>query len=604
MNATSRAPSAALIRVLLVGDDPSDRQLITDLLDAVPTARFLIDWAKSLADGLDHLRNAAFDVCLLDPLLPDGDGLDLLASADVLGLMLPIIVLTDEPSAQQDHRALSLGASAFLDKGKLDPSMLERVIRYAVHQQKIAGGLARRVLLDEATGLIGATLYRDRLERALAFARRHNSEVAIMLIDLSFVADQHDGDSLPDVVLANCGRRLAGDLRRTDSIARLSEHRLALLVEGIHSLHHAATVARKVLRKLREPIVTQGRTIDVVPSMGVAIYPREASDSDHLMRQAESAMRRAIAEGDGCCRFGSERVDFEAREGMVIERAFSIAFERRELRLRFHPEVHLNGNQNGLACEIFWRHPEQGWLPLDSSLAETDDEVLISGLTDWALASAGRQLMAWEKKGLKQTRLSLALPFRRRLALPLMEHAVQGQVRSEGFAPDRVVLDLQESLIAADARRGSTDLMSLRSTGIRLAFDGFGQGQIAFQDLCHDVLDCLKLAPGLCEGLPGPRRGEKLAQALIDFGHGLGLKVLAKGARDQQQVGLLRRFGCDAVQLSAFPPMSADGATAWLHTIAKKPAACDARPIPAPEVLVPKITARQERHQNHDSEPS
>ncbi len=604
MNATSPAPSTALFRVLLVDDDPSDRQLVTDLLDAVPTARFLIDWTRNLADGLDQLRNAAFDICLFDPHLPDGNGLDLLASADVLGLMLPMIVLTNEPSVQQDHRALSLGASAFLDKGKLDPSMLERVIRYAVRQQKIAGGLARRILVDEATGLISATLYKDRLERALVFAHRRNSEVAVMLIDLAFAADQHDGNCLPNAVLANCGRRLAGELRETDSIARLSEHRLGLLVEGIHSLHHAATVARKVLRKLREPVVIEGRTIEINPSMGVAIYPREGRDGDHLMRQAETAMRRVITDGAEWCRFGSERIDFEAREGMVIERAFGIAFERRELRLRFHPEVYLKGHQNSLACEIFWRHPDRGWLPLDSSLAETDEEVLIKGLADWAFASAGRQLKAWDKEGLKPKRLSLALPFCHRLALAPIEQAVRDQVQSEGFAPDRIVLDLQENLIATDTRRSNADLMSLKATGIRLALDGFGHGQIAFQNLCHGVLDSLKLAPDLYQELPGAASSERLIQALIDFGHGLDLMVSAKGARDQRQFALLKRLGCDAVQLSAFPPMSAEGATAWLHAIAEKPATSGAGPLPAPEVFVPKITGRQERLQNVEPERS
>ncbi|MGI9504201.1 MAG: EAL domain-containing protein, partial [Geminicoccaceae bacterium] len=225
-------------------------------------------------------------------------------------------------------------------------------------------------------------------------------------------------------------------------------------------------------------------------------------------------------------------------------------------------------------------------------------------LADWAFASAGRQLKVWDKEGLRLTRLSLALPFRHRLALPHMEQAVRDQIQSEGFAPDRIVLDLQENLIATDTRHSNADLMSLKATGIRLALDGFGQGQIAFQNLCHGVLDSLKLAPGLCEGLPGAPPGERLIQALIDFGHGLDLTVSAKGTRDQRQFALLKRLGCDTVQLSAFPPMSAEGATAWLRTIAEKPAVSGAKPLPSPEILVPKITIRQERHQNVDPERS
>lgn len=601
MNATPRAPSTALIQVLLVGDDPCHHRLVTDLLDSVTARRFSIDWARTAIDAMDRLRQGRFDICLLDADLPDGDGLDLLASADALGLPLPVIVMADMPSNDQVRRALTLGAAACLGKGMLDPSTLERTIRFAIRQRQVTTGLARQAFRDEATGLISRALYRERLDRALAFARRRDREVAVIMIDLT-LKGVHDHDyGRTDGVIAEAGRKLAADLRETDSIARLSERCLGLLIEGLRSLDQAAMVARKLLRCLRTTIAVEGDPIAVTPSLGIAIYPREGGDGDLLMRQAEAAMRRAIGEGPGGCRFASEHVDGEARASMVLERAFRLAFERRELRLRFHPDVCLTGRRNGFGGVIVWHHPDQGWLPLDHRLAETDDAVLIKGIADWALASAAEQLWAWRQEGLDQVRLALAFPFRRPPALRLLDQAIRDRLgtRSADAAgsleaarpldPERIELELHEDLIVEDARRGSPHLAGLKASGVNVALDGFGQGHLGIPDLRHDLLDRLKLAPSLCRDLPKDGPDDRLVRALVAFAHGLDLEVMAKGARDQRQFTFFKQLGCDAVQLCSIPPMSAEAATTWLKMMAKRPPIGTlGRAVASPEILIPK----------------
>ena len=592
MNATSRAPSTALIRVLLVDNDLGDRKLVTDLLDQIQGTRFLIEAVGALTDGRDRLEHARYDVCLLALNLPDGDGLDLLASMEVLGPTLPVVALADCASIEQDRRALALGASGFLDKNQLDPATLERAVRYGIHQHEIAAGLARQALRDEATGLISPALYRDRLDRALAFARRRDREVAVMMIDLAFDPKLERDDRLTDAVLAKVGKQLAGELRETDSIARLAERRLGLLIEGMRTPNHAAMVAKKVLRRLRTGFDVEGRAIDLVPSMGIAIYPREGGEGDLLLRRAESALRQALAEGGGCCRFSSERIDHEARAEMVQEKAFAAAFERRELRLRFHPEVHFGAGRTGLAGEVFWRHPDQGWLPLDARLAVSDDETLIKGIVDWALAAAAEQLLAWEQRGLKRPRLTLSMPFRRRPTLALLKKAVLAQVTPRQIAADRIELEIAEDLVLADIRHGFSDLAELKATDVRLALDGFGQGRVAIQDLGSDVLDSVRLAPGLCRRLAEDDRAKTLIRALVNLGHDLGLSVTAKGARDHHQFALLKQLGCDALQLAAaLPPMNAAAAASWLRT---RPPGLEGK-VPTRAARSPEIIAPGDR---------
>lgn len=595
MNATSRAPSSTLVRLLLIDASPDDRRLISDLLDSIPATRFLVDCAPTPADGLDRLQRAEHDACLLDLHLPDTGGLEMIASVESLGRQLPIVVLADRSASDLDHQAMILGAAAFLDKSLLDPATLDRTLRYVIHQRKVMTGLARQAFWDETTSLVSRALYQDRLNRALAFARRRDRQVAAMMIDLAFDPD-HDHDEMTiDAALAAAGRRLIGGLRETDSVARLADRRLGLLIEGMHTLDHAATVARKALRTLRAPLDVDGASISVTPSIGVAVYPHEGGEGDMLMRRADAALRRAVAEGGGCCRFASDRIDCEAREVMVLEKAFTTAFEHRDLCLRFHPEMQVAKRIPLLAAEVFWRHPDRGWLPLGDTQADSDDETLIKGITDWSLAAAAEQLLIWRREGLELPRLSITIPFRHISTLSFLERTVTEEIVPRKIAPDRIELDLHGSLILGDAKIGSADLVRLEATGIRLALDAFGKGRIAIQDLRHDLLDSLKLAPELYRDLPMPNddRGETLLGALIDLGHHLGLTVTAKGAANQHQFDLLKRLGCDAVQLAALPAMSASAADTWLRTLSADDSshALKRGTLPA-EILVPKTPTR------------
>jgi diguanylate cyclase (GGDEF)-like protein len=559
----------------------------------IADTRFHIDWARGMTEGRERLAQASFDICILNLANPDGASLELLASTNTLLPTLPIIALAESPTPEQDRQAQSLGAAALLEKDKLDPASLGRTIRYAIHQRKAITNMARHAFVDEPTGLISPALLRERLERALAFARRRDREAAVMIIDLDLECGVELKDSLVDQALRVIGQRLSAELRETDSIARLSKQRLALLIEGTSNLDQIATVARKVMRRLRSPIEIESLPISPAPSMGVAIYPSEGGDGDRLIREAETAMRRALAEGGGCFRFSSERIDHAANEGLVLSKAFASAFGHRELRLRYYPDIALTSGMNGLGCEVAWRHPDKDWLLLGSTFASLEDETLIKGVADWALASAAEQLSIWNRLDINFRHLSLALPFHRSPTLALLREAVMRQLKARAISPEMIELDLPASLIIDDVRRGGSDLAALKATGVRLAFDGFGDGRFAIDDLQQHALDSIKLTPSLCADLPNDQRHVSALRALINLGHDLGLGVTAKGARDQRQFSILKRLGCDSVQLSNdLPPMSADAASVWLRTTGATPADdAPMQPVP-PEILVPGVRSK------------
>lgn len=560
MNAMPRAPSGEPVRVLLVDDDSALHRLLADLLDSRPTIRFVIDRAKAFEEALDRARHGRVDVCLLDVGQTGRKGLEFLEALAAQGLMLPTIVLADERSATLDREAMALGAVAFIDRDRLDAPGLERTIRYGMHQQDRARRLARGVLEDQATGLISQTLYRDRLNRAIAFAERHRRQVAVIIVDLAIAK----GREQP--VLTEAGRCLTRALRVTDTVARLADRRLALLVEGVRRSDHVALVVRKVQRLLTDLVEAEPGDHAGRPSIGVAIYPSEGLNGETLMRRADMALRRAMADGGSRFRFASERVDLEANESMIMEKAFREAVRRRELRFRFHPEMHLKEQATSLAGEVFWFHPDRQWLSISTVRKHVEIEPPIAEIMDWMLAAAAERLSAWDGLGLAEARLSITCPFGQPSVIPILAQAVTEQIHPRGgHLAGRLDIALPERLILAGNEASCRDIGKLRATGVRLSLESFGGGEAGIQDLRLDLLDGLKLAHGLHRDLPGDRRREALLRAVIGLGHELDLRVTAKCARDQRQFSLLKDLGCDVIQLrGAFPPVSADVATNWL----------------------------------------
>ena len=228
------------IRVLVVEADDADFQVTQAWLEAAPHLEFTIDRAAALETGLGRLRTGTFDVCLVDHSLPDGDGLELARAAQKDRCPAPIIMLSCAGTLELDLQAMALGVADFLDKKRLDPVRLERTIRYALARQRQAERLSHLAQYDELTGLANRSLFQDRLEHGLAWARRHERLVAVMILDLNDFKAINDGlgHLAGDRLLAIMAKRLGGRLRETDTVARLGGDEFAILIENLAKPEH------------------------------------------------------------------------------------------------------------------------------------------------------------------------------------------------------------------------------------------------------------------------------------------------------------------------------------------------------------------------------
>ena len=556
------------IRVLLVEDSEEDYRRTGELLDSARLVAFAIDRARSVEEALIRLATGSYDICLLEPRLTAGPGLELVRAAQNGSFRTPIIILTGYGTPELDIEAMALGVAAFLDKGRIDAAHLERTIRYAVTRFQQAERLNRLAQYDELTGLANRSLFQDRLTRAIAWARRHDRLAAVMILDLNGFKAVNDqlGHSAGDRLLTIVAGRLTKRLRETDTVARLGGDEFALLIENLAKPEHAALVARKLLDTVAPPIELDEQQVTVTASLGVALYPRDGADPDTLVREADRAMYRAKAEGGNLCRFSSDQMQRRIQRGALLEADLRRALTRGELLLHYQPQVTLSPGALGISAMIRWAHPELGLIGPERFLPLAEDSGLVPSLTEWLCQAACAQARYWSDLDLGAVHLAVPLLSRQQLRWSGLPGRLQDYLSDAGLSPAALELEIAEPLLLADAEGGGGGLAALDEIGVRIALDDFGSGPMSLRSLELGLLDTIKLVRAMHQEVPDDQQRGALVRAIVSLAKDLGLRVVAEGVDRHDQLGFLRRVGCDAVQaFMSCPPLPADACTSWLR---------------------------------------
>lgn len=563
-----RPATVPSLRLLVVDDDQDAFVLVRDLLARATDTRFHVDWAGTFDAGLRWLAGEPYDACLVDFQLGGRDGLEFLRLVQHRGFGVPIVLTAGQAEHRIDLEAMELGAADFVDKEEFDVERLERALRFAVARRRAVERLGRLSQYDELTGLANRALLTDRLDRALASARRHRTLVAVMLLDLNGFKPVNDrlGHGAGDRLLRIVADRLSARVRETDTVARLGGDEFAVVIEGLAKAEQAALVARKLLDAVAPPVSLDGDEVSVTASLGVSLYPRDADDPAALLRLADAAMYRAKGQGGNTCRFNDSHVDRRMRSGVILEQDLRRAIDNGEFVLHFQPQVTLRPGELGLASIIRWQHPELGVVEADRFRSLAEDTGLLEPLTDWLLEVASGHIGRWHGMGLQAIHVAVPLLSRRQLAWSQLSRRVGDRLAQAGLPPGALELEIGERLLLDEVESGGRALPALAELGIRLAVDGFGSGPISLVLLRDAGLRTLKLGRALLERTPEDSHRTLFAAAVIRLGKQLGLRVVAEGAEGRPQLQMLRREGCDAVQaFMSCPPLPAEACTGWLR---------------------------------------
>ncbi|HEX6712908.1 MAG TPA: EAL domain-containing protein [Thermoleophilaceae bacterium] len=416
---------------------------------------------------------------------------------------------------------------------------------------------------DSLTGLPNRALFLDRLEHAVARARRTGSPVAVVFLDLDDFKKVNDrlGHVAGDELLVLAAGRLRRCCRPSDTAARFGGDEFALLLEDMTHDSSATIVAARVLSDLSRPFQIQGQEIAVSASVGIA-SSRDPAGGD-LLRNADLAMYRAKSGGKGHFEVFEPGMHAAVMERLELEVDLHSALHRCELEVHFQPIVDLaSGVTSAMEALLRWKHPTRGYVGPDEFVPLAEETGAIHGLGQWILLEACRQGFEWNSGICKDAPIAVGVNLSgKQLEDPGLVDQVSAALEQTGLSAGMLILEITETVLMRDMEGTVSKLLDLRDLGVRLSVDDFGTGYSSLQYLRRFPLDSLKIAKSFVDGVAGPSQDAAVARAIVDLGRTFNLRVVAEGVETVEQHERLLRLGCQYGQGYLF-----------------------ARPAPAPQV--------------------
>jgi diguanylate cyclase (GGDEF)-like protein/PAS domain S-box-containing protein len=403
---------------------------------------------------------------------------------------------------------------------------------------------------DALTALPNRALFGDRLRQMLTEASRHGQLAGVMMLDLDRFKTVNDtmGHPAGDKLLRETALRLSACVRAYDTVARLGGDEFAVLLPEIRSGDDLGRVATKMLDALNQPFLLDGKEVFVSCSIGIALYPSDSTESDDLLKFADSAMYSAKRSGRNKFCFYSSELTESANERLMLESELRHAIERKELELYYQPKVRLeDGVLIGSEALLRWKHPQRGVVPPDKFIGIAEDSGLIVEVGEWVLREACR--FACERNGTDRPlhKVAINLSARQFQTGDLVE-TVHGVLESTGCRPEWIELEITESLLLDEDSEVLEMLNAFRSLGISIAIDDFGTGYSALSYLTRFPIDTLKIDYSFIRGIITDRYSAELVKAIVTIAHCLEYQVVAEGVETEAQAAFLKTHGCEIAQ--------------------------------------------------------
>ncbi len=418
---------------------------------------------------------------------------------------------------------------------------------------------------DGLTGLPNRTLFRDRIEQAIALARRDGGQLAVAMIDLDRFKDVNDtlGHHAGDTLLVEVGQRLRDILRSSDTVARLGGDEFGVLISKPRSTSDVAVVIGKMRAALEQSVTVEGLAVPAEGSIGIAMFPAHGRDVDTLLRHADAAMYSAKDTKAGYVFYDGSRIESNpARLTLVSE--LRRAIEQHELTLYYQPKAALaSGTVKSVEALLRWNHPERGIVGPDEFIPLAQQTGLIKPLTLYVLDEALSQCREWQCAGLT---LGVAVNLSVRNLLDTdFPNQVRRLLQKREVDPGLLQLEITESTMLSDPVRTKRVLDKLAAMGIALSIDDFGTGYSSLSYLSQLPVNEIKIDRSFVMNMAQSDNDAVIVRSTIDLGRNLGLQVVAEGVETEQAWDELSELGCTLAQgyyLSR--PVPAAELTEWL----------------------------------------
>jgi diguanylate cyclase (GGDEF)-like protein len=557
--------------VLVVDDDPGARLLASSALEI---AGFRVFTAEDGPSALAQFRAQPTDCVVLDVVMPGMSGFDVCTAMRALleSRHVPILMQTSLDDMESVQRAYTAGATDFSSKG-INPMLLAERVKFLVRakqtQDQLRDSEAKVRYLayfDTLTGLPNRQRLLQILEQQVAWAEPRQRGLAVLALDIDNFSRINDtqGGTVGDGLLQEIANRLQLCLRDqraqvedhpgteksdiNDWVARTGGDEFSLALPGIATADSALAVARRVQVALSRPFVYAQQEIPISASMGVSLFPTDASSAEALLKNADAAMRHAKKNGHNALEFFKKSISTRAAKHLSMEADLRKALDRGEFKLNYQPRLCTFGLRvEAVEALLRWWHPTRGLVSPDEFIPLAEQTGLIVDIGDWVLREACAQARRWRDGGAVSWRVAVnvsGVQFRDGSLVERVSRAID----AAGIDSRMIELEFTEGALIEYSAVVSKAVKALKTLGVATALDDFGTGYSSLSYLRHFPIDTLKIDRAFVRDIVSKSGNAPLVDAIIAMAKSLGLATVAEGVETEAQWQYLKSREANQVQ--------------------------------------------------------
>jgi diguanylate cyclase (GGDEF)-like protein/PAS domain S-box-containing protein len=422
---------------------------------------------------------------------------------------------------------------------------------------------------DKLTNLANRSSFLNTLDKLIAQKSRKGARFVLIYLDLDDFKEINDtiGYEAGDKILRYFAKRIKNSLRKEDIVARIGGDEFAIILSDLETPEEALYVARKIIDQFNKPFKIDNRQFTITTSMGIAIFPDDGNDDKKLLAAADLALHRAKENGQSQFAFFEPEMQEKALKQFQIREELKDAIKNQSFILHYQPKIDLQTQQIiGFEALIRWKHPKLGLIPPNDFIPIAEKCGVIIPMTEWICHEVGQAYDRFRQEG--YTNISIAVNisakhFQTRRLIDLIEATIHNS--SIGY--QHLELEVTESALMEDLETAKEQLHALHQLGIKVALDDYGTGYSSLAYLKHLPIDILKIDKSFINGLANDPKDRAIVETTIKMAHSLGMKTVAEGVEEAEQITYLEEMGCNYIQGYFYaPPLSEEDAMKLLKT--------------------------------------